>query len=194
VSAQLKRSVMPLLDMSTKTVFAITLLMILKLSVSAQSAPPSAAGCQLIDAKQDTLFLTYEKIEAVESIGSSREAKNVLLRLTNNSNCAVLVETEDAKKFVISQSAPFAPNNIRWDFDDGVFVPELKFYTQDEMHSAGPKSHSGDFSFVFRLLGSRSITFAVPEKFFKKCNDILVPFNFEWERKRSPSLQHRFRL
>ena len=188
----LKRSVMHLLDMKIKILLTVTLLIILRTIVSAQNASPTTAGCVLIDSqRRDTLFLTYEKLEAAESSGSSRRGRNVLLRLTNNSTCAVLVETEDAKKFVISQSAAFTPKNIRWDFEDGVVVPELKFYTQDDEHSRSPKSHSGDFFFVFRLPGNRSILFAVPEDYFRECNDIVVPFNFEWERNGSPSLQHR---
>jgi hypothetical protein len=62
---------------------------------------------------------------------------------------------------------------------------EIPLHNNEHLH--GPKSRSGDFSFVFRLLGGRSTTFAVPKA---KCDDILVLFNFDWEGRNrgSPSL------
>lgn len=179
--------------MNTKTIIAFALLTLAPLSASAQDAAQPSAGCSLLDASRDALFLTYEKAEVGERAAGARGGGRIILRLANNSTCAVLLKMEEPKKFVVSEAVPFVNSKFRSDAEDGELIPELTFVTQDEKHTQGAKSRTGDFFFEFRLLGGRSVTFAVPGDEFGKCNDILVPFNFEWEQKRSGSshLLHR---
>jgi hypothetical protein len=179
-------TVMPLILMIEKTLLSFVFLLALPLTALAQSAPQP--GCGLLDAQRDSLFLTYDR-----SGTDGRGPSALILRLKNNSTCPVLLKMQEPKKFLISEAVPFADSKFRSDAEDGEFIPELVFLTQDERHTRGASSRAGDFSFVFRLIGGRSITFAVPEDDFRKCNDIIVLFNFEWERNRSgsPSLLHQ---
>ena len=172
--------------MNVKTLLLFGSMLALTLSALAQSTVQPSAGCALLDAGRDTLFLTYDSSNA-------SGARGLLLRLTNNSTCPVLLKMEEPEKFVVSETVPFAESKFRSDAGDGELISELTFLTQDARHARGPQSRSGDFFFVFRLLSGRSITFAVPEDDFRKCNDIIVLFNFEWERNRSgsPSVLHQ---
>jgi hypothetical protein len=174
--------------MIEKTFLSFVFLMALPLTALAQPAPQSSPGCGLLDPERDSLFLTYDRSSA-----DGRGSSALILRLNNNSTCPVLLKMQEPKKFVISEAVPFTDSKFRSDAEDGEFIPELVFLTQDERHTRGVASRAGDFSFVFRLIGGRSITFAVPEDDFRKCNDIIVLFNFEWERNRSgsPSLLHQ---
>ena len=156
---------MPLLQMNIKVLLPTLLLaLVCNLTALAQGTP-SAGGCALVDPGRDSLGISFERIDNV-ALKRGDGGSGVLLRLHNNSSCVVIIRTTDAKKFVISPSAPFAPSNIRHDLNDGEVVPELTFFTQDARYSEAPQAaFGGDFFFEFNLPGGRSILFAVPVKY-----------------------------
>jgi hypothetical protein len=139
-----------------------TFLLALVFSPPALAQAASSGGCALLDQAQDSLTVSFERVENA-TYKPPVNGGSILLRLHNNSSCALIVRTTDAKKFVIAPSAPFTPNNIRHDFNDGEFVPELAYFIQDARYTKAPKpAFGGDFFFEFRLLGGVRFSLASP--------------------------------
>ena len=183
---------MPLSLGQQMKVVLINVLLLLSLSetVFSQDTPSATPTCSLIDKSRDSTFVTYERMGDVTQ-GESISREMVLVRLHNNTSCALIIRTTNAQKFVIDRSAAFTPKNIRHDFADGEFVPELAFLIQDGRHSKPPYGFGDDFFFEFNLLGSRSILFGIPVVYLKRGFDIVVPFKFAWE---NPSGAPKVRL
>ncbi len=141
-----------------------------------------------IDKSRDALFITYERLEEPDPKREGIDRERVLVRLRNNSTCAVLIETMDAEKFLASLPSnativDHAKRKIQADLPDGVVVPAVKFYTEDRHHSKAPvPAWGGDMFFKFRLLGGNSMLFAIPTAYLRERLDIVMPFAYEWEQ------------
>jgi hypothetical protein len=96
-------------------------------------------------------------------------------------------------KSLSSQTLEIQPNtNLRHDFNDGEFVPELTYFVQDARYTkAARPAFGGDFFFEFRLLSSRSILFSVAPKYLRDDVTVAVPFHYEWERHDRTMIDHR---
>lgn len=108
------------------------LVIIVSLAVISQiNSQEAAAQCDLIDISRDALFITYEKTTRVKT-DSGKLREGVLLRLHNNSTCAVLITSESAEKFV--KPLPDNPTimqrlkrEVEYELPDGVLVPEVQY-------------------------------------------------------------------
>lgn len=147
-----------------------------------------SARCSLIDNSRDALFITYEKTAKVKTEGGYIQ-EGVLLRLNNNSTCAVLVTTGSAEQFL--KPIPENPTvlqrirrEIKYDLPDGILVPEVQ-YRYTTSNSSG-LSVGGDNFYGFSLLGKRSILFEVPLKHFdlSSFNNITLIFQYVWEQEK----------
>ncbi|HVG32372.1 MAG TPA: hypothetical protein VM911_04805 [Pyrinomonadaceae bacterium] len=166
----------------------ILLLLSLSQVPFSQNGSTSQLGYSLIDKSRDPLFITYERLDDPDPKREGIERDRVLVRLHNNSTCVVLIETMEAEKFYL----PLPPNptitdrvkrGINYDLPDGAIVPAMKYYTQDNRRSKTPEAAwGGDMFFTFRLLGGNSLLFAIPTAYLRKGNDIVVPFDYGWEK------------
>lgn len=166
--------------------FTFTAILFFVIAFSVQN---SFAQCSLIDDAQGSVFITYEQTAKVKNENGKFE-DGVILRLQNNTNCSIVIETGSAEKFY--KPLPENPTvmqrvkrEIDYDLPDNVLVPEVQYlYNAPKTHYQN-KSVGGDMFFGFRVLGSRSILFEVPLKYFnlKYFHKIVVQFKYDWELK-----------
>jgi hypothetical protein len=141
--------------------------------VAAQERSNNKPGCTLIDVARAGQFISYEK--SVE--------KEVLLRLHNNTDCSIIVETDDKDLtgFRRLPNGELLFVSITGS-QDGVRLP-LHYLVQDGQHwkMPVPPYGWGDSVFHYTILAGQSAIFSVPLSHLRKRLDVLVPFNFEWE-------------
>jgi len=144
------------------------------------------AQCSLIDTGRDALFITYERPMLMET-DNGKAKDGVLLRLHNNSTCAVIITTASAEKFFkpLPENATAAQRikrDIEYNLPDNVLVPDIQYLY---LTSCGAKnSVGGDMFFGFKLLAKRSILFEVALRHFDRSpgNKIALPFRYVWEQ------------
>ncbi len=145
------------------------------------------AQCSLIDNSQGALFITYERTAQVKVEGKEKAQAGIILRLHNNSTCAVIITTGSADNFY--KPLPVNPTvlqrvnrEIDYDLPDEGLVPEVRYQYQSRGRSG--MSGGGDMFFGFRLLGSRSMLFEVPFTHLapRYASKIVLPFQYAWEQ------------
>lgn len=144
------------------------------------------AQCALIDPNRDSVFISYERLGGARGAKKDRDA--VILRLRNNTDCAIYITAGSAQKFLKPLPArPTVADRIKREIvhvlPDGVLVPDIEYYFRT---GHGPqKSLGGDMFYAFKILGQRSILFEVPfQRIDGTANGKLtVPFRYanEWE-------------
>jgi len=144
----------------------------------AQDSSISRAGCTLIEKNRSAQFITFITHE-----GTSESPSGVWLRLRNNTNCAIIVETDDVSPARLNR----LPNGgVRVErittSEDGVRLP-LHYLIQDTRRWRAPEQAYGwgDSAFTYEILAGQSVVFNVPLTRFKKGYDVAVPFNYVWE-------------
>ncbi|MFN0278440.1 MAG: hypothetical protein ACKVRN_07545 [Pyrinomonadaceae bacterium] len=157
--------------------------------LTAFSVQNSFAQCSLTNDKHSSVFIAYKQTAKVKNENGKSE-DGVILRLQNNTNCSIIVETGSADKFY--KPLPENPTvmqrvkrEIEYDLPDNALVPEVQYlYNAPKTHYQN-RSVGGDMFFGFRVLGNRSILFEVPLKYFnlKYFHKIIVPFQYDWELK-----------
>lgn len=151
----------------------ITTFLLISGSVVAQDRVADKAGCALINKDRETQFISYE----------SASESSVTLRLHNNTNCNILVETDD--EFLTrlvrlpnggSRLETFA------DSRDGVRLP-LHYLIQNRLRQEVPKAAYGwgDSVYHYEIKSGESALFSIPVKLFQKQLDVVVPFKYSWE-------------
>jgi hypothetical protein len=171
-----------------KVIPKLLLLFALSVTSFAQNDSRSQSGCALLDKGRDALFITFERLEEPGPRRQGIDRERLMVRLYNNSTCVVLMQTMDAENFYLPlPDNPTAIDRVKrginYDLPDGVVVPAVKYYTQNTRRSKAPEpAWGGDMFFTFRLLGGRSVLFAVPTAYFTRGFDIVLPFDFGWEK------------
>jgi hypothetical protein len=140
--------------------------------LSAQSLR-SVVDCSRTDKSKPPLFITVE--------GS--ESKNVLLRLHNNSRCAVLIPTnqlQGSQKIVRQGDGRVRFETVR-ELQNGARVPVV----YNLFNRRGSKDtvivSDGCVVITRSLFPQQSIVFAVSLDDFKRKADVGVVFNYPWE-------------
>jgi hypothetical protein len=166
----------------TKRSFYLVALGILLLAFSnvvAQTQPVNQAGCALIDESRPAQFISY--------VGTSEMMKWAVLRLYNNTSCSIIVETDDKSPTRLNK-LPDDNFNVETVISSGdeVLLP-IHYLVQDRKHWRAPEPAYGwgDSVFTFEILAGKSAFFNVPLTYFRKRLDLVVPFSYSWERKKS---------
>jgi hypothetical protein len=154
----------------------------------------SFAQCSLTDNSRDAVFITFERTAEVKLDGREKLQPGVVLRLHNNSSCAVLIETGSAQKFY----KPLPPDptplqRLRREVDhelpNGVLVPDVQ-YRYRTRNSSG-MSVGGDMFFWFELVGGRSVLFEVPLSHLDvQAAGIELRFRYAWEHSNRARTNH----
>jgi hypothetical protein len=120
--------------------------------------------CRIINNKYASVYITFERVGTVTIDGETRPG--VVLRLTNNSNCAITMQTQDfdPRKQAIIQDLPYT-------------------YRKGRELEREPAEHV--FA-VMTIRGGKSILFSVLRDHFDDEADeakgwIEVPFGYKWE-------------
>jgi hypothetical protein len=115
-----------------------------------------------------------------------RFESEIRLRLSNNSSCAILVETDDIYPTEIKK-APTGGVRIESILvsKDGLRL-QLHYLVQKKAQAdLRPAYGWGDSVFVYEIPAGQSITFSVPSSHFKRRYNIVVPFGYSWENSKS---------
>lgn len=130
-------------------------------------------GCTLLDKAYSSHFIDYE----------SKSESNIRLRLRNNTNCPIVIETDDEHPTRLKRSPQ---GNARIEAvlhpEDGLRL-RVHYLVQDRRRGESLKRAYGwgDSVFVYEIPPGQSILFDVPASHFRRRLDIVVPFSYEWE-------------
>lgn len=138
----------------------------------AQDRSSNERGCALIDKSQPAQVILYE----------GKSQSEIRLRLRNNSDCAIVVETDDVLPM---QRKRLPTGGIRIESvigsQDGVTL-RLHYLIQDRKRGQASRRYGwGDSVFHYEIQAGQSIIFSVPASQLKRPFDIAVPFNYSWE-------------
>ena len=151
------------------------------------SVQNSSAQCSLINNKHNSVFITYDHTAKIQDEKGKTE-DGVILRLQNNTNCSIIIKTGNAEKFY--KPLPKNPTvmqrinrEIEYDLPDRALVPEVQYLYNAPKTHIQTRNVGGDMFFGFRVLGTQTILFEVPLKYFnlKYFHKIIVPFEYDWE-------------
>lgn len=153
------------------------------------SFQPSLAqdGCSAIDKSNPPLFISYAQLDD-KSWGGSNYVKGVLLKLNNNSNCAITFSAAVGE-------APKVPNS--WIVRNGKIVrrADVPFGSLDNGQRVSlyyltkyPNKKDwviggfgGDVLETVYLNGGDQVFFGVPLTNFKRGGEILLPYTYFWD-------------
>ena len=164
----------------------VILIAIVNLFVVVVSTP---AQCKLVDVGRDSVFITFERTAAVKTESMEQLQDGVLLRLHNNSSCAIQIETAggNIETYSIARGRKItAPELVKGTYDDdllpdGALVRELQY----RFNARGETSRSvgGDYFSSVLLPGSQTLLFEVPYGHldFSYITKIEVSFGYVWE-------------
>lgn len=162
--------------MKTKRIGMATVGLLLSMVANnfAQGRSAKETGCGLIDKNHPAQFILYE--------GRSESSPEIKLRLRNNTDCTIIVETDDAFPTQVTRHDGALRFESVTGSRDGVAL-HLHYLVQDRQRQAPPKPAYGwgDSVFTYLIPSGQSVIFAVPASHFKQRFDIAVPFNYSWE-------------
>lgn len=148
----------------------------------------SLAQCIVKEAVKPSVFISYEA-----ATGPRNDRTTTLLRLHNNTNCTIVIETSDLvttpeadrlfKKITKRDADGSIATTYIPDPPEGAFLPVFYDKQQTIKHRPQPANYYEirDLINEYYVPGGRSITFAVDAKLFHKRFLISVPFTYEWE-------------
>ncbi|MGI8919014.1 MAG: hypothetical protein ACR2H6_10465 [Pyrinomonadaceae bacterium] len=138
-----------------------TLLIVLpSVALASESRPWHSAGCSRIDSSRSAQFISYEGVSAGASYS------DVVLRLRNNSDCPLIIETDDHEAFVLRGEKNVALHYLLHDRRRQTLKPAYGW---------------GDSVFTVEIRGGDSVLFRVPLVHFNRRFDVAVPFKFGWD-------------
>jgi hypothetical protein len=151
---------MPLNRMTVRTKHIQSLIVATLVVVFPYVALASSEGCTLIDPSRAAQFVSYEGMSAGMSYS------DVLVKLHNNSDCPIIVETDDHEPFMLQ-----GKKNV-----------SLHYLLHDRRRETLKPGHGwGDSVFTVEIRGGDSVWFRVPLAQFNRRLDVAVPFKFAWE-------------
>jgi len=201
VGEPLKRSVIPLLNMTKALTLAAFSVIALAYTGLAQETPKSSSGCLVKEAVKPSIYISSE------AATNGNDRTKTLLRLYNNTNCTVVIETSDLvttpeadklfKKITKREPNGSTATTYIPDPPEGALLPV--YYDKQPTTNDKPKPanywEGRDLVFEYFVPGGRSITFPVDTKLFQKRVLISVPFSYEWEHRHElvtlGTIQHR---
>jgi len=119
-----------------------------------------SAGCARMDPSRAAQFISYEGV----SEGTSYS--DVRLRLHNNSDCPIIIETDDHEPLVLRGEKNVALHYLFHDRRRETLKPAYGW---------------GDSVFNVEIRGGDSVWFRVPVAHFNRRLDVAVPFKFAWD-------------
>jgi len=138
----------------------------------AQDRASSKQGCVRIDPARPPQFVTYD----------GKSESEIYLRVRNNSNCAIVVETDDQYPTQI-RKLPQKGITIEpvLESREGIRL-RLHYLVQSRPQGELRRAYGwGNSIFVYEIPARQSITFSVPRNHFKRRSNIAVPFGYSWE-------------
>jgi len=118
--------------------------------------------CRLIDARYDSVYITYERVGTITL--DSRPQQGVVMRLHNNSNCEIAISVESGDRFDLRRDP---------------VLPDILYRLRTGDRSI---QNSGDAFQMVSVPGRRSALFGVSfDCLDEPDGTIEVPFRYDWE-------------
>lgn len=146
-----------------------------------QESAGSRVECPALDKSKPAQFISFEGFDR-DAWDGKRYVKGLVLRLTNNSGCPILVVTPPG----------VAPRLIKkkgkYVWQDDWHTPELKNGSHIEvvyrihfpqLNRSETPVPSGDVILKSKVLNGESVLFSVPKKFMKQGGEVELAFNYE---------------
>ena len=145
-------------------------------------------GCVVKETVKPSIFISYEA-----ATGAGNDRTQTLLRLHNNTNCTIVIETSDLvvtpeadklfKKLTRRERGGSLATTYIPDPPEGALLPVSYDKQRSMKHKPQPANYreGRDLINEYYIPGGRSITFPVDAKSFQKRVLISVPFSYEWE-------------
>lgn len=138
-----------------------TLLVVLPSAVlGGASMYRDSAGCSRTDPSRPAQFISYEGVSEATSYSDVR------LKLHNNSDCPITIETDDHQPFMLR---------------DEKNVPLHYLLHDRRRETLKPGYGWGDSVFTVEIRGGDSVWFRVPLAHFNRHLEVAVPFRFAWD-------------
>jgi hypothetical protein len=146
----------------------------------AQPVSAPQAGCSVLNKDHPLLFISFERVDD-KAWNGDKYVKGALLRVRNNSNCAILLEAPpgEASSFRIRDGKLTRLEMEEAKDGQRVSLKYLMKYPDQAFMVVG--GFGGDVLDYVRLNGGDSILFSVPLSNFRKRGELLLPFNYEWD-------------
>jgi hypothetical protein len=153
----------------------------------AQEIPKSSNGCVVKETIKPSIYISY-KASASES-----DRTKTILRLHNNTNCNIVIETSDListsdADTLFQKITKHLPNGSIAttyipDPPEGALLPVYYDKQPTAKHKPQPANYweGRDLVHEYTVPGGRSITFPIDANLFRKRFLISVPFSYEWE-------------
>jgi hypothetical protein len=151
----------------------LALLLLALFATSINNPSMAQTGCSLINKQRPAQFIDYQ------GVSSFREVK---LRLRNNTNCTIIVETDDhyPTRMVKQPNGGFKLEGVT-DSQDGIRL-DLHYLIHNRLQQTLKVGYGGgDTILTYEILAGQSVLFNVPLSSFRKQLDIAVPFNYSWD-------------
>jgi hypothetical protein len=174
---------------SIATSFVLTIMFVAPVVCTGQEISKSSHGCVVTETIKPSVFLSYESPPE-----PNRKRAQTLLRLHNNTNCTIVIETSD---LVTTPEADKLFKKITTRHPDGTiatttYIPDPPegallpvYYDKQAKKHQRPKPanywEGRDLVFEYTIPGGHSIRFPVNSKLFRQRFLISVPFSYEWE-------------
>ncbi len=159
---------------ATHVLVKIVLLFVLMIATSVHNRSMAQAGCSLIDKQRPAQFIDYAEV--------SESFREVKLRLRNNTNCIIIVETDDhsPSRIVKLPNGGFKFEAVTGS-EDGTRL-DIHYLTHNRRRQTIKVGYGwGDSVYTYEILAGQSVLFNVPLSALRSQFDIAVPFNYSWE-------------
>jgi hypothetical protein len=177
--------------------------MVVAQHVAGQEIPKEQNGCTYLVRENPSVFISYER-ETIGQNAKGQSIRQMLLRLHNNSSCAIVIETDDimGDEALFKKEVSQLPNgNILTKYipnpPEGALLPI--FYDIQEARNKAwrPANYweGRDLVFTYTIPSGRSVIFPVEEKYFRRRFLISLLFSYTWENnpqlRTSGTITHR---
>lgn len=169
------------------TIAALSVIALVSYTCAAQENPKSN-GCVVKEAVKPSIYISYEA-----ATGPENDRTKMLLRLHNNTNCTIVIETSDLvttpeanmlfKKVTRRDANGSIATTYIPDAPEGALLPVFYDIQRTKKHKPQPANYWAERDLIneYTVPGGRTITFPVDSKLFRKRFLISVPFNYDWE-------------
>jgi hypothetical protein len=151
----------------------VLLLMLCAATGHAQNISNQQSGCLLLDKTGRPQFISYE--------GLADSNSKVVLRLHNNTNCPIVIETGGAPRQLVKlPNGGFKFEDVTGS-QDGTEVALHYLLRSRRKQTIKPGFIWGDSVQVYTVPAGQTILFNVPLSDVRKRLDVAVPFAYAWE-------------
>jgi hypothetical protein len=158
---------------------AVSILISASSYIPARARSVDQAACALIDQNRPAQFVSYE--------GASQPAREVTLRIHNNTSCSIIVETDDRSPTLLTRlpNGRVKAEAVTGSLDGARLDLHYLVQNRKGWRAAQPAYGWGDSVFTYALRPGQSAIFGVPMSQFRKRLDVAVPFKYAWEGDRA---------